>query len=361
MGSLQGFLQALLPCLKFFCQNDILNGRKIHSWMGDDSVNLSVLLLCLAAAAILLTLLTAYICFRIVFNASRKGENHEEISLPAGKAYVPYKEEIIHWTQRKRALPYQEFCIQSFDGLTLRGRYFEYEPGAPIELMVHGYHGTAERDMSAGIFRSFSVGHSAFLVDQRASGYSDGHVITFGINESRDCRQWVDFLIEHFGPEVRIMLAGISMGAATVLMAAGEPLPEQVEGVLSDCGFTSAKEIICEVMKKLHLPPKLLYPFMRLGARLYGGFALEERSPIEAVARCPLPVIFYHGDNDQLVPHWMSKANFDACAAPKKLVTIPGAGHGLAFLRDKEGYLRELVAFCKENDIPHTDNGLTRL
>ena len=254
--------------------------------MGDDSVNLPVLLLCLAAVAILLTLLTAYICFRIVFYASRKGENHEEISLPTGKAYVPYKEEIIHWTQRKRALPYQEFCIQSFDGLTLRGRYYEYEPGAPIELMVHGYHGTAERDMSAGIFRSFSVGHSAFLVDQRASGYSDGHVITFGIHESRDCRQWVDFLIDHFGPEVKIMLAGISMGAATVLMTAGEPLPEQVVGVLADCGFTSAKEIICEVMKKLHLPPKLLYPFVRLGARLNGSFALQERSPIEAVTRC---------------------------------------------------------------------------
>lgn len=114
-------------------------------------------------------------------------------------------------------------------------------------------------------------------------------------------------------------------------------------------------------MKKLHLPPKLLYPFVRLGARLYGGFALEERSPIEAVTRCPLPVIFYHGDHDQLVPHWMSKANFDACTAPKKLVIIPGAGHGLAFFRDKEGYLGELVAFCKENGIPHTDNGLTRL
>lgn len=88
--------------------------------------------------------------------------------------------------------------------------------------------------MSAGIFRSFSVGHSAFLVDQRASGYCDGHVITFGINESRDCRQWVDFLIEHFDSEVRIMLAGISMGAATVLMTAGEPLPEQMVGVLAD-------------------------------------------------------------------------------------------------------------------------------
>lgn len=322
-------------------------------------MNLPVFLFCLAAALVLLVLLLAYACFRIVFYVSRKRENHEEISLPKGKAYEPYTEEIIYWTRRKRSAPQEEFSIQSFDGLTLRGRYFEYEPGAPIELMVHGYHGTAERDMSTGIFRSFSVGHSAFLVDQRASGYSDGHVISFGINESWDCLRWVDFLVEHFGPDVKIMLSGISMGAATVLMAAGRPLPANVIGVLADCGFTSAKEIICEVMRKLHLPPMLLYPFVRLGARLYGGFRLEEDSPIRSVTHCRVPVIFYHGDDDQLVPHRMSVKNHEACTSPKKLVTIPGAGHGLGFLCEKERYLRQLIAFCQENGIPSTDNGLT--
>lgn len=324
-------------------------------------MKLPVILLCVAVALILLALLGAFVCFRIVFYVSRKNENHEEISIPAGRVYEPYREEIISWTKRKRALPQETFSIRTADGLTLQGRYFEYEPGAPIELMIHGYHGTAERDMSAGVFRSFSVGHSAFLVDQRASGYSDGHVITFGMKESRDCLLWVDFLVKHFGPDVRIMLAGISMGAATVLLAAAQPLPENVIGVLADCGFTSAKDIICEVMKKLHLPPKLLYPLVRLGATLYGGFDPEERSPVEAVRQCKVPVIFYHGDADQLVPHRMSVENHRACASPKKLVTIPGAAHGLCFLCDKEGYLRELCSFCRDNGIPYTDHGLTRL
>ncbi len=313
------------------------------------------------AALLLLGLLVAFICFRIVFYVSRKHEDLKAIAVPSGRIYEPYREQIIGWTKRMRAMPQQVFTIRSFDGLTLRGRYFEYEPGAPIELMIHGYHGTAERDMSAGIFRSFSVGHSAFLVDQRASGYSEGHVITFGINEHRDCLRWVSFLVEYFGPEVRIMLSGISMGAATVLMAAGEPLPENVIGVLADCGFTSAKAIICHVMKKLHLPPGLLYPFVRLGARLYGGFSLEERSPLAAVARCSVPVIFYHGDSDDFVPHCMSAENHAACAAPKKLVIMPGAGHGLCLMKDREGYLQELLGFCRENGIPVTDNGTSML
>lgn len=324
-------------------------------------MQLPYVLICLFVGLMLLTLAAAYGCFRIVFYSSRKDENPEEISIPKGPVYQPYREEMEDWIRRKRMLPQEEFSITSFDGLTLRGRYFEYAPGAPVELLVHGYRGNAERDLSAGIFRSFSVGHSAFLVDQRGSGSSDGHVISFGVNESRDCLQWVDFLISHFGPDVKIMLGGVSMGAATVLIASGQPLPGNVVGVLADCGFTSAKDIICDVMKTLHLPPKILYPFIRLGARLFGGFSLEERSPIQAMEHCRVPVIFYHGEDDNFVPCSMSEKNYETCIAPKKLVMIPGAGHGLCFVKDKEGYLRHLRAFCEENGIPSTDNGLERL
>jgi fermentation-respiration switch protein FrsA (DUF1100 family) len=151
------------------------------------------------------------------------------------------------------------------------------------------------------------------------------------------------------------------MGAATVLMASGLVMPRKVVGILADCGYTSAKGIICEVIKQLHLPPVVLYPFVRLGARIYGGFSLEERSPVEAVVHSRVTVIFYHGDTDTLVPHAMSMANHQACASAKKLILTPGAGHGLCFLKDKNGYLRELLAFCKENGIPAEDRGLEEL
>ena len=347
--------------MKCTVERYILIAMQIHPRNGDVPMKLMTVLLCLVAALLVLALLIAYICFRIVFYASRRKENHEEIRIPEGEIYQPYKDIMVDWIKRMRAMPQEDFAITSFDGLTLRGKYFEYEPGAPIELMFHGYRGTAERDMCGGIFRCFSIGRSALLVDQRGSGYSDGHVVSFGINESRDCLRWVDFLVGHFGPDVKMILTGLSMGAATVLTAAGQPLPENVVGVLADCGFTSAREIIYEVMKKLHLPPKVLYPFVRLGAWLYGGFDLEERSPIAAMEHCRVPVIFYHGDDDQYVPLWMSMKNYEACKSPKKLVITPGAGHGLCFVRDQEGYLRELKAFCQEQGMAFMDNGTSML
>ena len=305
----------------------------------------------LGLAAILL--LAAYICYRIVFRARPvPALGADEYDLPGGNVYVPYRDAMIAWQKETRQLPHQDFSIRSFDGLELWGKYYESIPGAPVELMFHGYRGTAERDLCGGVQRCFALGHNALIVDQRTGGRSGGRTITFGINEHRDCLAWVDFAVGHFGPDIKIILTGISMGAATVLMAAGTALPENVVGVLADCGYTSAREIIQKCSRDMGLPPALVYPFIRLGARLYGNFRLEETSPIQAIRNCTVPVIFFHGEADGFVPCDMSRANFDACPAPKRLVTAAGADHGMCYLVDPENYLKEAAEFFTENDVP---------
>ncbi len=176
------------------------------------------------------------------------------------------------------------------------------------------------------------------MVDQRAGGLSEGHIITFGIKERYDCQRWAWYIAERFGNDVPIILTGISMGAATVMMTSVLELPANVIGVLADCGYTSAKAIIKKVIHQMGLPSAVAYPFVRLGARLFGGFDLEAASPIEAMKICRLPVLFVHGDADDYVPWSMSSENYEACAAPKRLLTVAGAGHGLAYPADPQGY-----------------------
>ena len=291
-------------------------------------------------------LLISYICFRMGFYAPRKTIGQpEEILFPEGEVYEKFREPSIKWVEETRALPHEDVCITSFDGLKLWGSYYELAPGAPIELMFHGYRGTAERDLPCGVRRAFRTGRSALVLDQRCSSRSEGNVITFGINEHRDCLRWIDFAIGKFGPDVKIILTGLSMGASTVLMAAGTDLPENVIGVLADCGFDSPKHIIQIVTKQMGLPPKLIYPFTKLGARIFGHFDLEETSAVEAVKRCKIPVIFFHGESDDYVPCRMSRINYEACASRKRLVTIPGAAHGLSYPVAPERYLQELKDF----------------
>lgn len=296
----------------------------------------------LAAAAII----AAYICFRMGFYApDRKPLPEGHIEIPVGEIYEPYREFMENCVRQARAMPHEDVQITSFDGLKLVGKYYEFAPGAPMEIMFHGYRGCAERDMSGGVQRCFRVGRSALVVEQRCSRGSDGNVISFGINEHRDCLKWVEFAIEKFGPNVKIILTGISMGAATVLMAAGRELPENVIGVLADCGYSTPKAIIQKTVKEMGIPVWLGYPFVKLGARIFGHFDLEEYSPLEAVKQCKVPVIFYHGEADDFVPCRMSRELYEACASRKRLVTVPGAGHGLCYPVAKQRYLEELRDF----------------
>ena len=107
------------------------------------------------------------------------------------------------------------------------------------------------------------------------------------------------------------------------------------------------------VMRGMKLPPKLCYPFVKLGAKIFGHFDLDENSPIEAMKRCTLPVIFFHGEADDFVPCSMSREIFEICTSRKHLVTIPGAGHGLSYAKDPQRYLQELRDFFgPENACP---------
>lgn len=295
-----------------------------------------------AAAVIAAVLLITYICFCMAFKRKPEPASPDGFRLPSGDVYIPYHDKMRKWMQQTRLLPCEEVTVSSFDGLQLKGKFYEYALGAPIELMMPGYRGVAERDLCGGVQRCFSLERSILLVDQRACGQSEGKVITFGIRESRDCLTWAEYLAKRFGNRRKIILTGISMGAATVMMASALPLPKNVVGIIADCGYTSPKAIIQKVIRDMKLPPKLLYPFVRLAARLFGRFDLEQASPLDAMKTCTLPVFFAHGEADDYVPCEMTLENYNACTAPKVLLTVPDAGHGLAYVADPPKYLQAL-------------------
>jgi len=295
---------------------------------------------------VLVVLITLICFFRIFYSPNRKPIRDDEYPTPRGAAYDPYREQMIEWIKSIRAMDYTDVSIRSFDGLTLRGKYYEYKKGAPIEILFHGYRGTSERDLCGGVYRCFELERNALIVDHRGSGRSDGNVITFGAKESRDCIDWINFAINNIDKDAKIIITGISMGAATVMIASSFDLPDNVVGVLADCGYTSTKEIVKKVMRDMKLPANLFYPFAKLGAITLGGFNPDKLSPKKAMKSCTLPIIFFHGDIDGYVPCSMSQENFNACISQnKKLVITPNADHGLCFPSDTETYFREVRAF----------------
>lgn len=311
-----------------------------------------MILLIVAAVLILLFVLSVYVIYRICFGEYREyyPEDDIEKQMPKGPAYEVFEETIKRGILNVvEAKEYEPVAITSVDGLKLYGRYYHRKDGAPLVIFFHGYKGNIYRDGNGIYSYSKKNGINLLLVNQRSQGMSEGKSITFGITERKDCKSWVEYAVNRFGKDVKIDLFGLSMGAATVMMAADVGLPDNVKGILTDCGFSSPKEILCTVMESLKLPSKLMYPMAKLGAKWFGHFDLEEASAYESMKNCKIPVLFVHNDGDDFVPFWMSEKCFDACASEdKKFVEVQGIGHGLSWCLDPGAYQGAMNEFFKK-------------
>lgn len=298
---------------------------------------------------LILPLCILFICYGIYrFAFYSSSEFRQDIfDLPEEKRYAKEHPVVAKSMRKIYDLPFERVCITSFDGKQLRGKYYHIQDEAPVQIQFHGYKRNGLRDFCGGTYLSRKMGHNTLVIDQRAHGNSDGKTITFGIKERYDCLNWIQYINQRFGNNTPIILVGISMGAATVLMASELELPENVKGIIADCPYSTPKGIILKVAKDLKFPVKISYPFIYLSALIFGHFRLTDASPAEAVKHTNIPILLIHGEGDGFVPCSMSKEIYDACASKATLVTIPNADHGMSYLEDAVRYEQVILDFLQ--------------
>lgn len=300
------------------------------------------LIVCILAAVIFGG---AYYAYRIAFYSPVK--DREKIPEIKGEKYEVHKDALRDLFRELQSKPCEFVTIQSHDGLTLSGRYYHVRDGAPLAIGFHGYRSCWLTDFCGGADIAFQLGHNVLLIDERAHGKSQGRSITFGIKERQDLLRWIDYARNRFGSELKILLYGVSMGGATVLMASGLELPENVKGIIADCPYSSPLDIILEVGRQTGYPPKLIRPFVILGAKLYGGFDVRETSAEEAVKHTQVPILIIHGADDAFVPASMSEI---VEKANPKMITrhaFPGADHALSYMVDTPRYRKLVTDFIQ--------------
>ena len=295
------------------------------------------LLLCLVLAILFGG---AYYSYRIAFYSPTK--DRDTIPEVTDPHYTPFKVVIRDLFHQLKNKPCEYVTIQSQDGLTLSGRYYHTADNAPLAICFHGYRSCWLTDFCGGADIAFRMGQNVLLVDQRAHGRSQGRTITFGIKERHDLMCWLEYALNRFGDDTKILLYGVSMGGATVLMASGMDLPENVKGIIADSPYSSPLDIILEVARQKHYPVKLIKPFIILGAKIYGGFDVREASGAEAVKQATVPIMIIHGEDDTFVPPEMSRQMQSSNPDFITLHTFPGAYHVLSYMVDTPRY-RNLV------------------
>lgn len=261
------------------------------------------------------------------------------------EAYLSRREEC---TLRLLSQAQETVEISARDGIPLVGHWVPREGARRVIIAMHGWRSSWTKDF-AMISRFWEdSGCSVLYAEQRGQGLSGGDYMGFGPIERYDCLSWVQWVTQRCGGQMPVYLAGVSMGAATVLMATGLELPQNVHGVVADCGFTSPLDIWKHVAQEnLHLS-------FRLGSHLADAMYRQKTqedaagySTLDAMAQCTVPVLFIHGTEDHFVPVEMTYANYEACAAPKQLLIVPGADHAMSYYVNSKAYESALTDFWK--------------
>lgn len=241
--------------------------------------------------------------------------------------------------------------ITGLDNEKLIGHFYRNENTDRIILAMHGWRTSWTRDF--GVISEFwhKNNCSVLYVEQRGQNNSGGQYIGFGMLERYDCVEWLKWISENFSSDIPVYLAGISMGAATVLMASGLKLPLRVCGIMADSGYTSP-HAIWKYVTENNL--RLSYGMVGLLAddicRRKINMGTKDCSTVDALKKNKIPVLFVHGTADRFVPVEMTYENYMACAAPKELLIVPGAEHAKSYLLEKEKYEEAVKVFWNKYD-----------
>jgi len=247
----------------------------------------------------------------------------------------------------------EEWTVTSFDGLKLRASFFppvqETQGKKKVAICFHGYTSQSLKDFIGLSDYYFKKGFAQLHPDARAHGESEGTYIGFGCLDRKDALMWINKVIEKYGEDVEIILHGISMGGATVLMASGLELPVQVKGVISDCGFTSPKEVFSHVLRNMyHMQPGLTMLGANFLNKRLAGYGMDECNAKREVAKAKVPILFIHGSGDTFVPHTMCEELYNCCTGSKKKLIIEGAAHAESYFKDMPAYEKYMDEFMNE-------------
>jgi pimeloyl-ACP methyl ester carboxylesterase len=251
----------------------------------------------------------------------------------------------------RHGIAYQDVRFPARGGdAQLAGWYVPHDSRRAALVLVHGKDGSRTNEQKGRndefMAMLHKLGFTLLALDLRGHGQSSDARFSFGVNESRDVLGGVDYLSEKGYARRQIGIHGVSMGAASVLMAAAQD-PE-IPAVIADCGYADFGRVLHrEWTRRTHLP-SLVMPASRVIAKLWLGNDMTEVRPIERVPQIKGQVLFIHAAEDRLIPP--SDSQEMSAKLPGSLLWIqPGARHAAGFDADPEGYTRHVADFFTQS------------
>lgn len=290
------------------------------------------------------------------FVLSRKGMNGPIVTKISGKDINKIKqdeyrnklEEIyLKEAQWFKDAEKENISIYNRSNEPLHANLFKPEKESDIYVIcIHGY-SSAPWNMGIYVKEFQKMGYNVITPSLRGHAESEEEFISMGWKDRLDVIDWIEYIVK-MHPECKIMLHGVSMGAATTMMAVGEELPENVKLAIEDCGYTNVWDIVKHKMTQMKIPE---FPFLYSSNdvnRRKAKFGFKEASCTEQLKKCKIPVMFIHGENDNFVPYYMLDMVYDACPTPKEKLSVPDAPHARSVCAHPDMYWKAVTEFIEK-------------
>jgi uncharacterized protein len=224
-------------------------------------------------------------------------------------------------------------------------------------ILLHGY-ADAKIGSIAWAPLWHSLGFNVLALDARAHGDSQGRYCTAGYHERHDLDAVIDQLrTARPGQTTRLVLFGISLGAATALATTLLRAGRGIDAVIVDCPYADFRHACLNHAVLLRLPmPALQRLALQLGQwRAHARF--DEMRPVDLIPKMPAPLLVIQSGRDPLVPPddiaAIRRATADLTARNKisEFWLLPEAEHVLA-LRDQTGdYVQHVRNFLQRASV----------
>ncbi len=254
-------------------------------------------------------------------------------------------------TPKDYGLAYQDATfISKDDGLKLKGWIIEPTKQARMTIIFsHGYGGNRYEPNVPFLPLAQSLaaeGYRVMMFDFRASGESEGDMTTIGAKEKYDLLGVIDYAKHHYSEPVA--LYGVSMGAATSILAAG--MDKDVKAVIADSPFSDLEGYLRTYMPVwTHLPN---VPFTYLIITLIPMLTdlnPAESIPIKAVDQiAPRPVLFIHSKDDPSIPYKESVSMYNKHRDVFEIWLTEKAKHVKSFAMYKDDYIQKVLQFLEK-------------
>lgn len=243
---------------------------------------------------------------------------------------------------------FEDVTFASSDGVKLSGWYLPSRTHRLTVVMTHGLFRSRYETLERGL-RLWQRGYGVVLYDLRRHGQSAGEFSSIGYYERRDVEAALKFA-EAREPQNRVVLFGVSMGAAATLLAAAESQGDaRLAAIVSESSFLSFEDT---ARHHIGLTPLPTFPFAPLLIKFTAwrmNFAAADFDALRAARGIRQPILFIGSGKDARMPNeTVLEPLYAAATNPlKRKLVVAGATHGHAFDAAPDEYMNALAEFLQ--------------